>query len=95
MKSRGSLFYYGPYDQQVLLDGINRAFPRFRVALFAHLWALKHRLRFVDHSDPARFRIAGRQDGPQTRGDDAAPQARRVAAEAVPILVNIKHLPMR
>lgn len=58
MSSQGSLFFYGPFRQRLLYRGVNRDFPKFKFSLSAEIWANKHNLLFVDHSDPAAFRVS-------------------------------------
>ena len=82
MSRRGSLFYYGPGQQCLVVDGINRDQPQFPQAVFAANWAAKKGIEFVDHTDPSDFRIAGRRDAPK-RGRDASAQREQAAAEAV------------
>ena len=64
MSRRGSLFYYGPGQQRLLVDGINRDFPCFRTAGYARAWAAKKGIEFVDATDPANYRLPGRLPKP-------------------------------
>lgn len=88
MKFRGSLFFYGPFNQRLLLDGVNRDFPKFKYALSAEMFARKHRLRFVDLHDPTRVRF----DPPARAGRPAlATRRSRGERSEPPYLVYIKH----
>lgn len=64
-RRRGSLFYYGPDQQRLLVDGISRDFPCFRSAGYARWWAAKKGIEFVDASDPADYRLPGQPPNPR------------------------------